>query len=217
MSTMRPNRDETVAFLRTVLAKPHGNAAVLNVIRCSKVRAAADFNLLAELVSQPRVKLDLARHGFDEARHAYVLLRRIDELGFRPFRLPPQLDRVEGLLDRSRARDVKQVYIERGAVSDAELMELAVAAFIVETDGLWRLELHRDALDDDDQTCAVLEDMITDERRHVAYLGRWLTWFEDRFSRRAVAAARARLDEASRQLDAGYYAALHDYFDRLAA
>jgi hypothetical protein len=209
--------DEAVAFLRRVHAHPHGTARVLNLIRGAKVRTAADVNVLADLVAMPQAKLDLSLHAADEAHHAYLLLRRMHELEFRPFRLPYELDRWEGLLDRSRARDVKQVYAERGVVNDAELMELVSAACITERHAVVQLEANADALDHDPATQAVLSHILVDERRHVAYLERWLGWFEDRFSRRAVAATRARLEEVSRQLDAVYDAALSQYLGRLAA
>jgi bacterioferritin (cytochrome b1) len=217
MTCERRRYEETVAFLRGIHALPQGTARVLNLIRGVKVRTAADVNVLADLVAMPQAKLDLARHASDETQHAYLLLRRMHELDFRPFRLPYELDRWEGLLDRSRARDVKQVYAERGLVSDAELMELVSAAYITEKHSLWQLETNADALDGDPATRAVLSAIVVDERRHVAYLERWLDWFEGRFSRRAVAATRARLEEVSRQLDPVYDAALCEYLGRLAA
>ena len=49
------------------------------------------------------------------------------------------------------------------------------------------------------------------------YLGRWLQKFERRFSRRAVAATRERLEGVFQQQEVVYYAALQEYFDRAAA
>jgi bacterioferritin (cytochrome b1) len=206
--------DELVDFLREIHARPGGVGAILNLIRAAKVRAAADINALTDVVSEVELKLDLARHGCDEARHAYMLIRRMHDLGFHPFRVPPALDRVGELLDRSRARDPKQVYSERGRVSEAELLEFAVAGLLTEQDSVVKLRANHDALRDDRETRAVIGHILLDEERHVAYLTTWLERFEQRFSPRAVAKTRERLGDVLRQLDQVYYDALADYFER---
>ncbi len=214
---MQITHERLVDFLRSIHSRPGGTGAILNLIRGSEVRGAADINLLTDLVSDPQAKLDLARHAFDEARHAYILIRRMNELGFKPFRLPPEVDRVEGLLARCRARDVKQVYTERGRVDDAELMEVLVASLIPESDAVGKLRANLEVLESDPGTQTVLAGIIRDEQRHVAYLSGWMERFERRFSPRAVAATRERLEEVFRQLDVTYYAGLQEYFERAAA
>ena len=208
---------QLVDFLRSIHVRPGGTGAILNLIRVSEVRGATDVSALSDVVSDPKIKLDLARHAYDEARHGYILLRRMGEVGFRSFRLPPELDRVEGLLASSRARDVKQVYAERGSVEDAELMELLIAALIPERDAIAKFHANFDALTDDHRTQSVIGSMLRDEDRHVAYLESWLRWFEGRFSARAVKMARERLEDAFEQLTTVYYAGLNDYFARTAA
>jgi hypothetical protein len=214
---MQLTHEQLVEFLRSLHARPGGTGAVLNLIRVSEVRGATDIAALSDLVSDSRIKLDLARHGYDEARHGYILLRRMDELGFKAFRLPAELDRVEGLLARSRARDVKQVYADRGSVSDAELMELLIAALIPEKDAIAKFRANFEALTDDHKTQSVIGSMLRDEDRHVAYLEHWLEWFEGRFSKRAVKAAHERLEDAFEQLTTVYYSGLTEYFERAAA
>ena len=214
---MQITHERLVDFLRSIHSRPGGTGAILNLIRGSEVRGAADINLLTDLVSDQQAKLDLARHAFDEARHAYILIRRMNELGFKPYRLPPEVDRVEGLLARCRARDVKQVYTERGRVDDAELMEVLVASLIPESDAVGKLRANLEVLESDPGTQTVLAGIIRDEQRHVAYLSGWMERFERRFSPRAVAATRERLEEVFRQLDVTYYAGLQEYFERAAA
>lgn len=211
---MQVTYEQLVEFMRSIHGRPGGTGAMLNLIRCSEVRAAADISALTDLVSDPKMKLALSRHGLDEARHSYILLQRMDEIGFPAFRLSPELDRVEGLLARSRARDIKQVYAERGTVSDAEIMELMVAAYIPEKDAVIKLRANHDALDGDHRTRAVLASMLRDEARHVSYLEEWLRWFERRFSPRAVRSVRERLENVFRELDLVYYSEVPKYFDR---
>ena len=214
---MPASHRQLVEVLRAMHGRPGGTGAVLNLLRAAEVRGTADAAVLSDLVADPARKLELARHACDEGRHAYVLLQRITDLGFRPFRLSPELDCAEGLLDRSRARDVKQIYAERGVVGEAELMELTMATLIPERDTFAKLRANYEVLGDDPRTQAIVGSILSDEERHVAYLENWLTAFERRFSRRAVLAARERLEETFAQLGARYYAALRGYFERAAA
>jgi len=214
---MEATHEQMVAFLRSIHARPGGTGAILNLIRGSEVRGASDLAALSDVVTEPERKMDLTRHGMDEARHSYLLLRRMIELDFQPFRLPPELDRLEGLLARCRHPDVKEVYMERGAVSEAALLEFTVAAYIPENDAAGKLKANFDALTGDPGTQAVIGAILRDEERHIAYLGAWLERFERRFSRRAVNATRERLGEAFRQLDVIYYGAMQEYFERTAA
>jgi hypothetical protein len=208
---------QMVDLLRGIHARAGGTGAILNLIRGSEVRGAADLAVLTDLVTDPQRKMDLARHAFDEARHGYLLLRRMNELGFQAFRLPPELDRVEGLIARSRVRDVKDVYTDRGSVSEAALLEFTMAVYIPENDAVTKLRGNYDALTHDVRSQAVIAGILRDEARHVAYLASWLERFERRFSHRAVSATRERLEEVFRQLDVVYYGAMQEYFDRAAA
>jgi hypothetical protein len=214
---MQLSHDELVAFLASVHARPRGTGAILNLIRGAKTRTAADVSLLSELVADPEIKLELARHAADETRHACRLLERMTELGFRAFRVPVPLDRTEGFFDRTRARDVRQVHAHRGVVGEAELMELVVAAYVAKKERLRMLDATHDALAAADPTRALLQEIVTDERRHVAFLARWLGRFETRFSRRAVARACERLEAVLAQLDVAFHAALQEYLARAAA
>lgn len=200
-----------------IRAAPSRTGAVLNLIRGAKVRAAVDVSLLADLVGEEDLKRDLARHALDESRHAYLLLERMTELGFQAFRVPPALDRIENLLARTRARDVRQLHAGYGAVNEAELMELVTAAAIAEEDSIRKLRAHHATLVGDRRTQALIAEILLDEEGHLAYLTRRLARFELRFSSRAVTRTRQRLEDVLREVDAAYFAALHEYFERAAA
>jgi len=214
---MQITHEQMVEFLRLVHARAGGTGAVLNLIRASEVRGGADLLTLTDLVSDPQLKMDLAKHAMDEARHSYLLLRRMNEIGFACHRLPPELDRVERIVERSRARDPKQVYMERGSMGDAELMECVALAYIPEKDGAAKIRANYDALSGDPGTQAVIASILRDEQRHVEYLGSWLKRFESRLSPRFVASTLERLQETFDQLDAAFYGAFNDYLERAAA
>ena len=152
----------------------------------------------------------------DESRHAFLLLRRMQEFGFNLPRVPQALDRLETLSERSRARDFKQVYADRGPAGDAEVMEFMTIALIAEHDAATKLRANYDALAGDPRTQAVVGAILQDEARHIAYLNTWLERFEQRFSRRAVVAARERLEATYEELHGLYYGALQEYLERTA-
>ena len=64
----------------------------------------------------------------------------MDEIGFTPMRLPRALDRVEGLFARCRARDVRQVYEERGWLGEVELLEFLTAVLLPEQEVVIRVK-----------------------------------------------------------------------------
>ncbi len=203
---MQVTHEQLVDFLRGLHARVGGTAAVLNLLRAGEVRGGSEVLVLSELVTDPQMRVDFARHAMDESRHAYLLLRRMQELGFNLPRVPHALDRLETLSERSRARDFKQVY-----------MEFMIMALVAEHDAAIKLRANCDALVADPKTQAVIGSILQDELRHIAYLNGWLERFEQRFSRRAVAAARQRLEATYEELDGLYYGALHEYLERAAA
>src|SRR5207244_1434667 len=91
-------------FIRSIHDRPNGTGAVLNLIRASEVRGAADLACLADVIGDDSLRLDVTRHAADEARHAYLLVRRMHEIGFTPSRLPVGVDRTEYIVGYCRAR-----------------------------------------------------------------------------------------------------------------
>ena len=214
---MQVTHEQLVDALRGIHARRGGTPALLNLLRAGEVRGGSDVLLLSEMVSDQQLKLDLAHHAMDEARHAFILLRRMQELGYNPTRVPHDLDRLETLWERSRMRDVRHVYSDRGTIGEAEMMEFTALAIIPERDAATKLRANHEALAGDPPTQAVIMSILRDEERHMAYLEAWLERFARRFSPRAVASTRERLEAVYREMDAVYYAGLQDYFAAAAA
>src|SRR5438093_10815947 len=214
---MPVTHEQLVDTLRAIHARRGGTPAVLNLLRAGAVRGGSDVLLLTEMVTDSRLKLDLAQQAMDEARHAFMLLRRMQELGYNLSRVPHDLDRLETLWERSRMRDVRHVYSDRGTIGEAEMMEFTALAIIPERDAATKLKANYDALGGDPKTQALIISILRDEERHLAYLEGWLGTYARRFSPRAVAATRDRLEAVYRDMDALYYGALQEYFTRAAA
>lgn len=208
---MELTREQLTDFLRSIHARPNGTGALLNLIRASEVRAAASLSCLADVITDEELRLDVTRHAADEARHAYILVRRMHEIGFVPGRLPVAIDRTEGIVGACRARDPKQVYEQRGWFDDHEILETLVAAALAERDALPKLQTNYDVLAGDPQTQAVLGSILRDEHRHVAYLESWVARFADRLSPTVVCETRERLQTTFAELNVVFYAALDEY------
>jgi rubrerythrin len=214
---MKMTRSELLEFIRFVHARPRGTGALLNLIRASEVRAAADLSCLAEIVADEPLRLDVTRHAADEARHAYILVRRMNELDFRPSRLPVAIDRTEGLVARCHARDPKRVYEARELFCDEEVLEILAAAAIAERDALPKLEANYEVLADAPQTQAVIGSILRDEHRHVRYLGEWVRRLETRVPSEVARATHERLAAAFEELNDLFYASFADYLNRSEA
>jgi len=214
---MQVTHEQLVEALREIHARRGGTPALLNLLRAGEVRGGSDVLLMSELVSDHQLKRDLAHLAMDESRHAFMLLCRMQELGHSPSRVPHDLDRLETLWERSRMRDVRHVYSDRGTIGEAEMMEFTALAIIPERDAATKLRANHDALDGDPQTQALIMTMLKDEERHISSLEAWLERYARRFSPRAVASSRDRLEAVYHELDAVYYGALQDYFASVAA
>jgi rubrerythrin len=204
-------------FIRSIHDRPNGTGALLNLVRASEVRAAAELSCLADVILDDELRLDVTRHAADEARHAHLLVRRMGEIGFAPSRLPPAVDRTEAVIAQCRARDVKQVWNERGTFTNEEILELLVAAAIAERDAVPKLQANHDVLERDPHTQAVIGSILRDEHRHVEYLDGWVDRFEQRVSAEAVRATRARLEAAFDAANVVFYAGFEDYLRSAAA
>jgi hypothetical protein len=202
---------------RAALLRGKALGALLNWIRAAKVRSAADLATLSDIVADPGLKLELARHAAVEAQHGYLLIRRMAELGLSPVRPPAELNGLELLLDGSRARDVKQAYSQSTPMADADLMEVVVALWLWHRRASVKLWAYAERPRRDAETSALLQIIADDEQRHGAYLGQWREWFEKRFSRRAVAAVEARLETILDRFAETCLRVLEDGWERPAA
>jgi len=198
-----------VDAIRAIHARPNGTAALLNLILASETRGAADLTLLSELGVDDGLRLDLARHAADEGRHAYLLVRRLMEMGFSPRRLPPAVDRMEGIT--ALCGDIRGAHAERGRFDDLTVLELLVATSIAERDAVPKLRANVDALTDDPRSRATIVSILRDEQRHVAYLDARIRDFAGRLGARTLRETRERMEAAFEEIDVAYYAALGGY------
>jgi hypothetical protein len=212
-----PYDDEFAGIVREIRSRPKATGAVLNLIRATKMRVAAELTALSELVENGELQVDLGRLASEEARYGYALLERMRELRFTACRLPRELERVDELLAHCRVRALKDIYAIGGTVGDAEAMELLIATHVLKRHALVELRASHDALEHAPHVEFVVADMIRAEADHIDCLGDWIAWFERRFSTRAVQAARNRIERAFAQLNLTYLAALPDYFARVTS
>ncbi len=151
------------------------------------LQAAALRTLDAELRGH------LERHARDELRHAQILRRRAAELA------PPADSALsERPYDLSRGRRVGELdahgFFNAGLFDELGEVEYVAMLHVAEQHAAKLFERHAQLARDDPATCAVFEEILRDEKYHVAYTGkilaRWRGEGREREVRRALRAAR---------------------------
>jgi bacterioferritin (cytochrome b1) len=156
--------------------------------------AAARLKKVAKVLQDPSLQGKIARHIADEEKHASFFEQRIVELGGSPTFTPAELSL--GLLDRFNAQDLglsEERLDENKPLEVRELIRFFVALKAEEEMGLMFFLAHLQSSGKDVRTKAMLEEIVGDERRHVAYLGEEL----EKLGRSGV---KAEIDEAAAPL-----------------
>jgi bacterioferritin (cytochrome b1) len=140
--------------------------------------AAVRLKKLVRLLRDPELQSKVERHIVDEEKHAAYFKQRIVELGGSPTLTPAELSL--GFLDRfnSHGLGFDDTRLEQDTPLD---MRELIAFFVLlrgeEEIGLRFFLAHLRAADEDPTTKRMLEEIVEDERRHVAYLSAELEGF----------------------------------------
>jgi rubrerythrin len=136
-----------------------------------------DLLSAAGKVLDPKLREHLLRHARDEERHAALFRRHAAELHARlalPARNALESDRAHDLA-RGRGHEVDAHGFFRAGLCD-ELGEVAYVAMlhVAEQRAARIFGLHRDLVGDDPALRATFEEILVDEKYHVAYTQRFL-------------------------------------------
>lgn len=137
-----------------------------------------DLEVEARRALDPELRRHLRRHARDEQRHAALFRARAAELRARTAQ--PALDggQPDGALDLSRGRRGAEVdahgFFRAGLID--ELGEVAYVAMlhVAETRAAQVFARHRRAVAGDPALAATFDEILRDERYHVAYTGHFL-------------------------------------------
>lgn len=183
---------------RAVWADPVRKLRTLEGFGKTEADGAADIDAAVKKVADPRLRAHFERHAADEARHAELFRRRAGELRAVAAAAPSSANDPDKLYDLSRERGRDEVnshgffsagvFEERGEVAYVAMLHVA------ERRAASLFRVHRDLTRDDQETCAVFEEILRDEQYHVAYTGtelkRWRQQGRSKEVRTALSAAR---------------------------
>jgi bacterioferritin (cytochrome b1) len=131
---------------------------LLSYYRAAELRGADLLGRLLRKTDDPHLHINLTRHFADEARHAWLWTRRIQELGAAP------LPVVDGYQRRLRQ------YV--GLPSS--VLELLALTHVAEERVQQRYREHAARPGEDPRTVAVLQIITADEEWHLAWIETWL-------------------------------------------
>jgi rubrerythrin len=201
------------SFFRKILDNPEARALLMNSLAVGEADSAAGLDRAADHVSDPVLSRRIYRHFAEEMRHARVLGRRLEELGFEPEPLPPELD-YEQYVRRYEMGLPLSRYDDPEPFSTDELIRFFVGCKAGEERACAEMQaLLRDLAEDAD-TVKVLSGIYDDEIRHVSFATEELNRLADAGYRPHV---RSALRAARRAEARAGRAVSHAFMQRLMA
>lgn len=155
-------------IFRDILATPDALAFVVNLLVAGEHDGCAGLDRVAELIPEPATRRRVRRHYEEEERHGVLFAERLRRLGRSPEPIPFELDYVAQLhadgwgLPRARLADATPL-------SPEEEVLVFCSSRVDEERGIREMGELREALRDDTDTVAVLDEILRDERGHVGY------------------------------------------------
>jgi rubrerythrin len=168
---------------RAVWADPVRKLRTLEAFARTEADGGKDIAAAARRVTDPELRQHLLRHAEDEVRHADLFHRRAAELREAGGTTLVATEDANAY-DLSRGRPASEVdahgFFNVGLIDDMGDVAYVAMLNIAEKNAASLFTMHRDLLWDDAETRAIFEDILKDEKYHVAYTGTILEkWKKD--------------------------------------
>lgn len=163
---------------RAVWSDPARKLRTLESFAETEEDGGRDLELSARRVHDASLREHLVRHAQDEKRHAALFRRHAAELRSKfalRARDPQESDQAYDLSRGRVGHEVDAHGFYRAGLCE-ELGELAYVAMlhVAERRAARVFDLHRSLIRDDPELRAILDEILTDEKYHVAYTNRFL-------------------------------------------
>lgn len=156
------------AFFRRLLADPKARELLMNTLAVGEADSAIDLDRVACHVRDRALSRRIYQHYAEERRHARLLGRRLEELGFAIRPLPPELD-YESYAQRFAMGTPRSRLDDPTPFSPADLIVFLCGSKAAEERAIAELTGLADALVEDPVTVSLLRAIYEDEIRHVSY------------------------------------------------
>ena len=141
---------------------------ILNVYRYNENTRALRLSKFTELVRDPELKILVAKHFFDESKHAFLFTRHLLELGADIYPLPPEMDYLYKLESSGIGVSFERM-LDSDELTDDEIVRFLVADELLEERGVKTLSQHLDAVTES-KTRSLIDAILRDEKNHVSYI-----------------------------------------------
>ncbi len=179
---------------RSLWRDPERVVPTLESFAATEEDGGRDLSAAARRARDPELRAHLERHARDEVRHAALFRARAAELGG----AAADGARPDKPYDLSRGRRAGQLdahgFLNAGLLGEQGEVEYVAMLHVAERCAAQLFEVHAALTDHDPRTRAVFEEILRDEKYHVAYtqrfLERWRAEGRGREVERALAEAR---------------------------
>ncbi len=173
------------SFFRRLLSNQEARELLMNSLAVGEADSALDLDRVAEHVPEEALSRRIYRHYAEENRHARLFRKRLEELGFAPKPLPPELD-YERYVQRFGMGTPKARLDDPRPFDDDDLILFFSGSKAGEERACAEMEELIEALAADPDTVKLLTAIHGDEIRHVSYATEELNRLADAGRRDAV-------------------------------
>jgi ferritin-like protein len=158
---------------------------ILNVYRYNENNRALRLSKFAELVTDHKLKILVAKHFADEAKHAFLFTKRLLDLGADIYPLPQEIDYLYKLESSGIGISLERM-LELRELTDDEIVRFLVADEFLEERGVKTLSEHL-AVTTDAKTHSLINAILRDEKSHVSYINETLAGINGLFVKERIA------------------------------
>lgn len=159
---------------RSIWREPQRALATLESFAATEEDGGRDLEAAARRAGDPELRGHLERHARDEVRHAALFRARAAELAL----TARDESRPDKPYDLSRGRRAGELdahgFLNAGLLGELGEVEYVAMLHVAERRAAELFEVHAALTTHDPRTRAVFEEILRDEKYHVAYTGRFL-------------------------------------------
>jgi uncharacterized ferritin-like protein (DUF455 family) len=181
---------------------------ILNVYRYNENNRALRLSKFAELVRDHNLKILVAKHFADEAKHAFLFTRRLLDLGADIYPLPHEIDYLYKLESSGIGISLERM-LEPPELTDDEIVRFLVADEFLEERGVKTLSEHL-AVTTDGKTHSLINGILRDEKSHVSYINETLAGIDRPIVKERIAELYSEYGDIEERVHEEQWAALQE-------
>lgn len=169
---------------RSVWTDPNRSWRTLEGFAATEEDGGRDLVAAASRVADFELREHLLRHADDELRHARLFRERAAEIQADCGSASSSSEAPDKPYDLSRGRKGVEMdahgFFNAGLFDELGEVDYVAMLHVAEERAAYLMEVHRELNKEDERTAAMYDEILKDEKYHIAYTGRFLErWRED--------------------------------------